>query len=165
MIARLPYDAARIAWRDLNFAVLAAAGVVALVFERGRRLEVGAGLLLLGVLSSPLLYHVRQGNINMIVAGLATCGFLLYGRYRSWPAAALLALAVVAKLTPLLVVAAMTAYYRDWRFLAKTVVIVALFDRPLFAQCAARFFGQGARVRCRALGRPDPAGRVSRPWG
>ncbi len=146
LIARLPYDAARIAWRDLNFAVLAAAGVVALVFERGRRLEVGAGLLLLGVLSSPLLYHVRQGNINMIVAGLATCGFLLYGRYRSWPAAALLALAVVAKLTPLLVVAAMTAYYRDWRFLAKTVVIVALLTGLSLLSVPLRFYGQAARV-------------------
>ena len=123
-IAHLPYRKARVDWRDLNFVLLATAAAVAVVFERGRRLEVGATLLLLGALSFPILYHVREGNIDMIVAGLATSGFLLYGRSRSWPSALLFALAAVVKVTPLLVVAALIVYYRDWRFLLKTALLL-----------------------------------------
>jgi hypothetical protein len=145
-IAHLPYHTARVVWRDLNFGALAAAGLLSLLFERQRRLEVGAALLLLGVVSSPLLYHVRQGNVDMIVAGLATCGFLLYGRYRSWPAAVLLALAIVAKLTPLLVVAALVAYYRDWRFLLRTTVAVAVLVGLSALVVPLRFYGQAAQV-------------------
>ena len=145
-LARLPYHTARRVWLYLNFAVLAAAGAVAVALERGRRLEVSATLLVLGVVSSPLLYHIREGNIDMIVAGLATCGFLLYGRYRSWPSAVLLALAVVAKVTPLLVVAALVVYYRDLRFLAKALAAVgALIGLSLLA-VPLRFYSEAAQV-------------------
>ena len=82
----------------------------------------------------------------MIVAGLATSGFLLYGRYRSWPAAILLALAVVTKLTPLLVVAALGAYYRDWRFLAKTLSATVLLLALSLIWVPAHFYDEAAHV-------------------
>ena len=145
-LAHLPYRNARHLWLYLNFAVLAAAGVAAVALERGRRLEVTATLLLLSVVSFPLLYHIREGNIDMIVAGLATAGFLLYGRYRSWPSAILLALAVVTKVTPLLVVAALVVYYRDLRFLAKSLAAVgALVGLSLLA-VPLRFYSEAAQV-------------------
>jgi hypothetical protein len=145
-IAHLPYRKARRDWLYLNFALLAAAGVIAVVLERRRRLEVGATLLLLGVLSFPILYHVREGNIDMIVAGLATSGFLLYGRLRSWPSAALLALATVTKVTPLLVVAALVVYYRDWRFLAKTALLLAVLLAASLAFVPLHYYREAAAV-------------------
>ena len=145
-LAHLPYRKLRYDWLYLNFAVLAAAAVVAVALERGRRLEVTAAILLLGVVSFPLLYHIREGNIDMIVAGLATSGFLLYGRYRSWPAAILLALAVVTKLTPLLVVAALGSYYRDWRFLAKTLSATAVLVALSLIWVPAHFYDEAAHV-------------------
>ena len=145
-LAHLPYRKLRYDWLYLNFAVLAPAAVVAVALERGRRLEAAAAILLLGVVSFPLLYHIREGNIDMIVAGLATSGFLLYGRYRSWPAAILLALAVVTKLTPLLVVAALGAYYRDWRFLAKTLGATVLLLALSLIWVPAHFYDEAAHV-------------------
>jgi hypothetical protein len=145
-IAHLPYRKARVDWRDLNFVVLAAAGLVAVFLERGRRLEVAAALLLLSVLSFPVLYHVREGNIDMIVAGLATSGFLLYGRARSWPSAVLLALAAVTKVTPLLVVVALVVYYRDWRFAAKTALILGAVVGVSLAFVPLHFYREAAAV-------------------
>jgi hypothetical protein len=145
-LAHLPYLTARRVWVYLNFAVLAAAGIVAVVLERGRRLEVSATLLLLAVVSFPLLYHIREGNIDMIVAGLATCGFLLYGRYRSWPSAILLALAVVTKVTPLLVVATLVVYHRDLRFLAKSLAAIGVMVGLSLLYVPLRFYGEAAQV-------------------
>jgi hypothetical protein len=146
VLAALPYHTARRVWLALNLAILAAAGIVAVALERGRRIEVSATLMLLGVVSYPLLYHLRQGNIDMIVAGLAACGFLLYGRYRSWPSAVLLALGVVAKITPLLVVAALVVYYRDLRFLAKTAAALAVMIGMSLVVVPLRYYGEAAQV-------------------
>ncbi len=91
----------------------------------GRRwVTLGAGLLLLFV-SNPVLFHIRQGQVDMIVAGLAVTGYLLYGRLRSWPTAVLLAAAVSIKLTPLVLVLALVAYRRDWRLLVKVALVAA----------------------------------------
>jgi hypothetical protein len=73
-----------------------------------------------------VLFHIRQGQIDMIVAGLAVTAYLLYGRRRSWPCALLFALAVAIKLTPLVLLLALVAYRRDWRLLLKTLVAGAL---------------------------------------
>ncbi len=145
-LAHIPYRKARVYWRDLNFILLAAAGIVAVVLERSRRLEVSAALLLAGMVSFPLLYHVRQGNIDMIVAGLATCGFLLYGRLRSWPTAFLLALAIAAKLTPLLILAALVIYYRDLRILLKTAALLAVMVAVSLLFVPLRYYREAARV-------------------
>jgi hypothetical protein len=151
----VPYRTARAVWLGLNAAALVAAAVVALVLERGRRLEVGAALLLLGLVSYPLLYHIREGNIDMIVAGLGTGGFLLYGRWRSWPTALLLALAIVTKVTPLLIVAALVVYHRDLRLLAKTAGAVAVLVGLSLLAVPLRFYDQAARVLfMRSVGMP-----------
>ncbi len=49
-------------------------------------------------------------------------GFLLYPRWRGWPSAALLALAVATKVTPVLILAVMVVYFRDWRLALKALV-------------------------------------------
>ena len=57
----------------------------------------------------------------MIVAALSIAGFLLYPRWKGWPSAALFAVAVAVKVSPVLLVLVMVLYFRDWRFLLKTL--------------------------------------------
>jgi hypothetical protein len=124
-LSRLPYDDARAVWLAVTLSLLVCPLLVGAALAPGRRwLTLGAGLLLLFV-SNPALFHIRQGQVDMIVAGLAVTGYLLYGRWRSWPTAMLLAAAVSIKLTPLVLVLALVAYRRDWRLLVKVAVVVA----------------------------------------
>jgi hypothetical protein len=122
LLSRLDYDQARALWTALGLAALAVPLALGVWLARGRRLVTAALGILLIVASDPVLFHVRQGQTDMLVAGLAVSGFLLYGRARSVPAAVLLAAAVLIKVTPLVLVLATVAYYRDWRFLLKTLV-------------------------------------------
>jgi hypothetical protein len=126
LLASLPYETARGVWLAFNAAVFAAALVVAAAVSRGRRLEVLAIGVFLIAISHPLLYAVRQGQVDMAVAGLTTLSFLLYRRWGSWASAVLLAIAVLTKTVPLFVLAMMVVYYRDVRFLAKVAVSLLL---------------------------------------
>ena len=92
---------------------------MAALVSRGRRLEVVTAAVLLTMVSFPFFYHVHEGQIDMIVAALAVSGFLLYPRWNGWPSAALFALAVAVKVSPILLVAVVCLYFRDWRFLLK----------------------------------------------
>jgi len=121
LLARLPYATARVIWLAVTLLALVGALIAGALTFRRRSLEIlGVGALLLMV-SNPLLYHIRQGQIDALVAGLTTVAFFLYGRARSWPAAVLLALAILMKVTPFVILVALVAYYRDWRFLLKTL--------------------------------------------
>ena len=122
VLSRLAYDQARAVWLGLCLTALLCPLAIGVVLARGRRWETAAlGALLLAA-SDPVLFHIRQGQIDMIVAGLSITAFLLYGRLRSWPTAVLFALAVALKLTPAVVALSLVAYLRDWRLLGKTVI-------------------------------------------
>lgn len=120
-LADLPYDSARHAWFAITLGFLAAGIAVAVLVTPGRRLEILTACVLLTVCSYPLLYHVHQGQIDLVVGSLAVSAFLLYPRWRGWPSAALLAAAILLKLTPALLLVVMVLYFRDVRFLAKTL--------------------------------------------
>ena len=119
--SRLDYDAARAVWLPLSLAALVCPLVLGVLLARGRRWETAALGVLLLTASDPVLFHIRQGQADMLVCGLAITAFLLYGRLRSWPSAVLFAAAIAVKLTPLVVVLALVAYRRDWRLLLKTL--------------------------------------------
>jgi hypothetical protein len=121
-LSRLTYDQARAVWLGACLAALLCPLAIGVVLARGRRWETAALGALLFVSSDPVLFHIRQGQIDMIVAGLSVTAFLLYGRWRSWPTAVLFALAVALKLTPAVVALSLVVYHRDWRLLAKTVI-------------------------------------------
>jgi hypothetical protein len=125
-LARLDYADARHTWFVINVVFFALGIAVAAAVTPGRRLELITAAVLLTMCSYPFFYHVHQGQIDMIVAALAVSSFLLYPRWRGWPSAALIAVAILVKLTPVLLLAVMVIYFRDLRFLLKTVACLAI---------------------------------------
>jgi hypothetical protein len=91
-LARYDYDWARTAWLALDVAVFSLMVLVAVVVSRGRRLEVLTAAVPLTMVSFAFFYHVHEGHIDMIVAGLSISAFLLYPRWGGWPSAALLSM-------------------------------------------------------------------------
>jgi len=127
-LAQYDYNAARTIWLTLNVGFFALLTGVAVFVSKGRRLEVLTACVLLTLVSFPFFYHVHEGQIDMIVAALTMAAFLLYPRWRGWPSAVLLAVAIATKVSPILILAVMVAYFRDWRFLLKTLACgVAVF--------------------------------------
>jgi hypothetical protein len=124
-LTRLSYDTARFVWLALNLATFGAAIAIAALLARKRWLEVVTASVLLAVASFGFLYCLRQGQIDLFVSSVAIIGFLLYGKARSWPTAALLAVATLTKVMPVLILLAMVAYYRDLALLGKTIVCLA----------------------------------------
>jgi len=122
LLARAGYDTARAAWLALDVSCFALLVLCAVLVSRGRRLEVLTACVLLTMVSFGFFYHVHEGQIDMIVAALSISAFLLYPRGKGWPSAALLAVAVSIKVSPVLLVLVVALYFRDWRFLVKTLV-------------------------------------------
>jgi hypothetical protein len=121
-LARYTYNDARRAWLAITLSAFALLMGVAVWVTPGRRLEVLGVALLLTMASYPFIYHVHNGQADLISAAFATSGFLLYPRWRGWPSAALLALAIATKVTPVLILAVMVVYFRDWRLALKALL-------------------------------------------
>ncbi len=121
-LAHYSYNDARRAWLAITLSAFALLVAVAVWVTPGRRLEVLGVSLLLTVASYPFIYHVHNGQADLLSAALAVSGFLLYPRWRGWPSAALLALAIATKVTPVLLLAVMVVYFRDWRLAVKALV-------------------------------------------
>jgi len=125
-LSRLDYADARHTWFVINVVFLALAVALAAAVSPGRRLELITAAVLLTMCSYPFFYHVHGGQIDMIVAALAVSAYLVYPRWRGWPSAALMAVAILVKVTPVLLLAVMVVYFRDLRFLLKTLACLAL---------------------------------------
>jgi Glycosyltransferase family 87 len=129
-LAHTTYDNARRAWLAITLSAFSLLIAVAVWTSAGRRLEVLAACLLLTMASYPFIYHVHNGQADLVSASLTIGAFLLYPRWRGWPTALLLALAVATKVTPVLILAVMVVYFRDWRLALKALacglVLVAL---------------------------------------
>ena len=120
-LAHYSYNDARRAWLAITLSAFALLVAVAVWVTPGRRLEVLGVSLLLTVASYPFIYHVHNGQADLLSAALAVSGFLLYPRWRGWPSAALLAIAIATKVTPVLLLAVMVVYFRDWRLVVKAL--------------------------------------------
>lgn len=116
-LARLPYDAARTLWLGLYALVyLAAFTALAMGLPRAERLTFAGLGALLTATSFPLLLHIRNGQADVLVIGLALLSFSLYGRGKRGASALLLALAGLLKVSPLLLLIYYLLYLRDWRY-------------------------------------------------
>jgi len=125
-LARLSYDDARATWLAITLSAFALLVAVAMWASPGRRLEVLGVTLLLTLASYPFIYHVHNGQADLLSAALTCSAFLLYPRWRGWPTAALLALAIATKVTPVLILAVMVVYFRDWRLALKALACGAV---------------------------------------
>ena len=121
-LSSLSYDTARSIWLAVNILTFCAAVAVAAALARARWLEVVTAAALITSAMFGFLYAMRQGQIDLFVLSLAIIAFLLYGKARSWPTAVLLALAMLTKVVPIVILIAMLAYYRDIRLLGKTAL-------------------------------------------
>ena len=127
-LAAYSYNDARRSWAVIVLSAYALLVAIAVWLRRGRRLELLAAVVLLTMVSYPFIYHVHNGQVDLIAAALSISAFLLYPRWRGWPSALLLALAVATKVTPVLILAVMVVYFRDWRLLLKALACgVAVF--------------------------------------
>ena len=122
LLASYTYNDARRAWAAITLSAFAVMAAVAVSLRRGRRLESLAAIVLLTMISYPFIYHVHNGQVDLLAAALSITAFLLYPHWRGWPSALLLALAVATKVTPVLILAVMVVYFRDWRLLFKALV-------------------------------------------
>lgn len=121
-LAHYSYDDARRAWLAITLSAFALLIAVALWVTPGRRLEVLGVTALLTMASYPFIYHVHNGQVDLVASAFAISGFLLYPRWTGWPSAALLAIAIATKVTPVLLLAVMVVYFRDWRLALKALL-------------------------------------------
>ncbi len=156
-LSRLTYDAARTAWLGIDVAAFALLIAVAALLNKGRRLETVTACVLLTVVSFPFYWHVTYGQIDMVVAALTIAAFLLYPRWRGWPSAVLFALAIATKVTPVVILAAAVAYYRDWRLLLRTLVCGAAVLAVSLVAVDWSLFAEYVTKILPAISTPDPS--------
>ena len=141
-LSDLTYEDARHAWAAITFGFLALSVAVAAWSYRGRRLEVVTAAVLLLICSYPFLYHMHQGQIDLIVGALSVSAFVLYGRWKDWPSACLLAAAILVKVTPVLLLGVMVLYFRDVRLLVKTAVLLVAGVLVSFAAVSPHLYAE-----------------------
>jgi len=123
LLARLPYNQARLFWLAMYFIVyLIAMTSLALTLQRELRLVFWILAVLLTLVSFPLLNHIHNGQADVFIAGFSMGGLAAYARGRRWLAAFLFALGTVMKVSPLLFLIFFVIYLRDWSFLVEFLV-------------------------------------------
>jgi len=145
--ARLDYERARVLWAALYGAVYLLALVIHL-FQNDKRDRLW--LLVFGVLltftSSPVLFHIRQGQVDLLVIGLILISLVAFRKNLKLVSAILMALATLIKVNPVLFLITFVVFYRDLRYMAQfalaLVILIALsllwVPFPLFVDYVAR---------------------------
>jgi hypothetical protein len=132
LLARLPYDQARLLWLigyGLSFIA------ILLWMVRSFAAEWQAAFLALGLgftlVSFPLLSHIQHGQVDVFIISLILASYLLYARNKRLPAAILLALATIIKVSPVFLLIYYVVFQRDLRFLLMylvSIVVLAAFS-------------------------------------
>lgn len=118
LLGHLDYDLARIIWAIgylyVHLVVLLAIAFQSRTMRRGMVVLLG---LLLTITSQPLLYHLRQGQINLLIMGLVVASFLVQEANHKFLSAFLLVLATVIKVNPVVFLITFVVYKRDLQYL------------------------------------------------
>jgi glycosyl transferase family 87 len=125
-VASIDYEGARALWLALNLSVFGV-GLIVVVWSRpppDRPLAATVGLWVTAI-SHPLLFHIRQGQADLIVATLAALAFVLSERGRRAGSAALLAASSWIKIHSVAVLATLAVHARDKRFAGWYVAFAA----------------------------------------
>ncbi|MBN1267695.1 MAG: DUF2029 domain-containing protein [Anaerolineales bacterium] len=137
LLCTFPYAAARYLWAGFytSLFLLAFLAIRQLVPPENRAFF----LLICSILvltSFPLLLHIRNGQMDIAMISLILLSFALYHKGRILPAAALLAIAAVVKVSPAFLLIYFLLYRRDFRFTAcfiaaaAVLVSISLFQVP-----------------------------------
>jgi hypothetical protein len=156
LLSHLPYNTARLLWLDLNLTAYVAAIIAAALFVRRRWAEFVTAAVILTIGAFAFTYSIQQGQIDLLASSLLVLAFVLYGRKRGWPTAALLAIAVLAKPTSAMVVVALVAYHRDLRLLGKTAAIGAVLVAASLALVDLGLYRDYVTSVLPAAAAPDP---------
>lgn len=125
-LARLDYETARRLWVGIYtfFFSIAVFLLMQLIAQRDRKhLAVILGVILL--VSYPLRYLIRQGQIDLIVASLNFSSLAFYLFNRKNLSAAFLAVSTLVKLNPLFLLITFVIFFRDWKYLLRYGAIIA----------------------------------------
>lgn len=127
LLGRLPYKYARAVWLFLNLGIFAT-GFLALFLRVERRLRFPffAFAALLALTSQPLLFHIQQGQVDLLTAGLGMIAWGTYQARHKTLSALALALAVLTKVSPVVLLAALVLFYGDWKFLLRFGILCAV---------------------------------------
>jgi hypothetical protein len=133
LLSRLPYDTARTLWASLyGLAYLGAFLSMLWATRRDLRLPFLALSAVLTLLSFPLLFHIRNGQSDVFIISLLLVGYVGHRRGHNALAGVLLALATVAKVSPVFLLIYYVVYLRDRRLLLATLAaLVSLFGISL----------------------------------
>lgn len=127
-IARLDYDTARYTWAEVYTLIfLCAVGLLLWWLPARHRLT---GLLItfsIVLLSYPVLYHIRQGQVDFIVASFCFASLVFYMKGRETLSAFCLATATLIKLNPVFFLITFVVFLRNWKFLVRYGLILAGF--------------------------------------
>ncbi|NIM93567.1 MAG: DUF2029 domain-containing protein [Anaerolineales bacterium] len=137
LLSNLPYEIARHVW--LGLYAISCIVVFAVMYINIQK-DIKRSFLLLGVLltfaSYPLLFHIRNGQSDLLVISLILLGFVAYWRGFKFISAFILALATLLKVSPVFLLIFYVIYLRDLRFLLYyalsigAAVLLSLFFVP-----------------------------------
>jgi hypothetical protein len=133
LLASFRYKYARAIWACMNLGMLLSTFLLMLKRigkeDRFRLFLIGAILILTSV---PLLTHIQQGQLDMIVSSLSMLAFLEYKAGRKLVSAILICLGIFLKLNPVVLLATFVLYKKDYKyFLLFIASFVVLFGFSL----------------------------------
>jgi hypothetical protein len=127
LIARLSYNNARHLWVEIYTAFFLLATALGVYWiEPRKRLNFAFLTGLIAMVSFPLAYHVQMGQMDLIIASLCFSALVFYLLGHKNASAFCLAVAALAKVTPALFLVTFVIFFRDWKYLLRFAVSVAV---------------------------------------
>jgi hypothetical protein len=118
LLSLMPYDVARLLWAALyGLSFLAILAWLARSFAPDWREAFLTLAIFLTLVSYPLLSHILHGQVDVFIISLILACYLCYVREKRLPAAILLAVATLVKVSPAFLLIYFVLFQRDLRFL------------------------------------------------
>ena len=123
LLAGMDYDSARALWLIINcLAYLTAIITIMSCLAKNHHFSWLMANIFFVLVSSNFIFHIRQGQIDMLVIGLILLSFVSYQRGGKIMPAILLALATLIKINPVFLLLYFIIYKKDLRFLLNYAV-------------------------------------------
>lgn len=124
-LAKLDYESARNLWMAIYFTIFVFAIVYTIAkTEKTKQLPLTGSVLLITISSAPLLFLIRQGQIDLIIISLILFSFISYQKKQPLLSALFLALGFWAKINPAILLIYFLIYKRDWKYLIYFILCV-----------------------------------------